>query len=145
MKNNLKSKNSEYAVLSSLRKDHKVTEDPTKGPPGRPLCSGNVGYKYRFSHLICMLLRDVTDNEPAECENTEDLIAKLNEVNINGVHEDAIIGSLDVKALFPSLNIDHTIEIVGQEFENSKTEIEGINFKEVVLYIALNKTQEEID
>ena len=92
-----------------------------------------------------MLLRDVTDNEPTECENTEDLIAKFNEVNTTGVHEDAIIGSLDVKALFPSLDIDHTIEIVGQEFENSKTEIEEINFKEVVLYIALNKTQEEID
>ena len=87
----------------------------------------------------------MTNNEPTECENTEDLIAKFNEVNTTGVHEDAIIGSLDVKALFPSLNIDHTIEIVGQEFENSKTKIEGINFKEVVLYIALNNIQEEID
>ena len=30
-------------------------------------------------------------------------------------------------------------------FENSKTIIEGINYNEVVLYIALNKTQEEIN
>ena len=78
MKNNLKSRNSEYAVLSTLRKDHKTTEDP-----------GNIGYNYRFIHIICTLLRDVTGNKPTECENTEDL---------NTIEDDIHIRSLDVKA-----------------------------------------------
>ena len=145
IKNNLKSRNSEYAVLSSLRKDHKVIEDPIKGPPGRPLCSGNVGYNYRFSHLICMFLKDVTENEPTECENTEDLIAKFKEINVNGVGADVQIGSMDVKALYPSLEIDHAIEIVCKEFVESRIKIDGINTKELTLYIALTKTQDEID
>ena len=27
---------------------------------------------YRFSHLICMFLKDVSENEPTECENTDE-------------------------------------------------------------------------
>ena len=88
-----------------------------------------------------MLLRDV----PKECENTEDLIAKFKEINENGIEDDVQIGSLDVKALHPSFDIDHTIEFVGQEFKRREVQIEGINIKEVTLYIALSKTQEDID
>ena len=38
IQNSLKTKNSEYAVLSSLRKDHKPGFDTDEGPPGRTLC-----------------------------------------------------------------------------------------------------------
>ena len=105
IKSNLRSRNSEYAVLSSLRKDHKNSEDQTSGPPGRPLCAGNGGYNHRFSHLLCMILQDVTEDELTECENTEDLKAKFEEVNEKGISSSTIIGSMDVKALYPSLDI----------------------------------------
>ena len=52
---------------------------------------------------------------------------------------------MDVKALYPSLDIPHTIEKVCEIFENSDTEIENVDYEEVSYYIAITKTQEEID
>lgn len=145
IKNSLKTRNSDYAVLSCLRKDHKQGFDTVEGPPGRPLCAGNIGYNYRFSHLLCMLLKDIPEDAETECENTEDLIAKIDEVNARSLGDGFIIGSMDVKSLYPSLDIDHTIQIVCKMFETSNVDIEGIDFEEVIFYIAINKSQEEID
>ena len=144
-RNNLISKNSELVVISGMRKDHKPITDPATGPPSRLLCSGNVGYNARFSNLLCLLLEDITNKETTECENTEDLIASMEEINTIGINEDFVLGSMDVAALYPSLDIDHTTEIVCQQFMESDTKITGVNYVEVILYIALNKTKEEIE
>ena len=50
-----------------------------------------------------------------------------------------------VKALYPSLDIPDTIEIVGEMFLKSKVEIDGIDYKELSLYIALDKRQDEME
>ena len=52
-----------------------------------------------------------------------------------------MIGSLDVKALYPSLDLDHTIETAAEEFKKSEVEIEGIDEKELGLYLSLNKSE----
>ena len=52
---------------------------------------------------------------------------------------------MDVKALYPSLDIEHTIEVVSEMFKESEVKVEGVDCKEIVLYIALNKTQSELD
>ena len=145
IRNSLKSKKSEVALLSNMRKDHKVNTDPVIGPPGRPLCTGNVGFNYRLSHLLCLFIQDLTEGETTECENTEELIAEFTRVNNVGFEDPLILGSLDVKALYPSLDIPHTIEEVCEIFKSSCIKIEGIDYDEVVFYIAISKTQVEID
>ena len=92
-----------------------------------------------------MLLKDIPENEETECENTEDLISILDEVNQEGLDDGYIIGSMDVKSLYPSLDIKHTIQIVCEMFEASNTDISGIDFEEIVFYIATTMDQEEID
>ena len=52
---------------------------------------------------------------------------------------------MNVEALYPSLDIDHTIQIVCEMFEKSDIDIKGIDFEEIVFYIALASSQEEID
>ena len=52
-----------------------------------------------------------------------------------------MIGSLDVKALYPSLDLDHTIEIAAEEFRKSDIEIEGIDDEELGLYLSLNRNE----
>ena len=69
IRNSLKTKNSEYATLSCLRKDHKEGFDTDEGPPGHPLCSGNVSFNYRFSHLLCILLQNVPEDRRPDCKN----------------------------------------------------------------------------
>ena len=141
----MKSKNSAYAPLCNLRKDHKPNPDPIKGPPGRPLCSGNISYNHRLSYLLSTILENTTENEETECENTEDLISEFQRINETEISDSLIIGSMDVKALYPSLNIPHTIDKVCEIFENSNITIDNIDYQEVSHYIALNKTQEEVN
>ena len=119
IRNSLKTKNSDYATLSCLRKDHKPGFDTEEGPPGRPLCAGNTGYNYRFSNLLCKILKDILESEESEFENTEDLISKIDEVNERELQGEYIIGSMDVKSLYPSLDIELTIKVVCEMFESS--------------------------
>ena len=59
-------------------------------------------------------------------------------VNKEQVTVPIVIGSADVKALYPSLDIEFTVEKVCELFYESSITIEGVNYKELGLYIALN-------
>ena len=145
IKSNMISRNSTHAPFSGLRKDHKIHEDVIKGPPSRPMCSGNVAYNHRLSHLVSKILTETVNSEPTVCNNTEDLIAEIERLNQEGIGPKFILGSTDVKAMYPSLDIDYTTEKVCEVFEQSEIEIKNVDYKELSLYIALNKTQQEID
>ena len=50
-----------------------------------------------------------------------------------------------MKALYPSLDIDFTTDKVCEMFLHSNINIQGVDFEEVGLYLALNKTEAEIE
>ena len=52
-----------------------------------------------------------------------------------------MVGSLDVKALYPSLDQDITIETVAEEFHISQVKIEGVDYEELGLYLSLHKDE----
>ena len=52
---------------------------------------------------------------------------------------------MDVKSLYPSLNIEHTIKVVCEMFESSTVDIDGIDFEEISFYIAVTMNQDEIN
>ena len=56
-----------------------------------------------------------------------------------------MIGSLDVKALYPSLDIDATAEIVIEMFVESEFQVEGIDYSELGLYLAINSMRPELN
>ena len=56
-----------------------------------------------------------------------------------------MIGSLDVKALYPSVDIDATGEIVIEMFVESEFQVEGIDYSELGLYLAINLTRSELN
>ena len=95
------------------RKDHKTGFDPVKGPPGRPLCSADCSYSYSMSHLISSILKEMINEEVTICQNTEEMIAAFQELNQSGgADSNTVILSADVKALYPSLDIDFTTDVV---------------------------------
>ena len=47
-------------------------------------------------------------------------------------------------ALYPSLDIDNVVRVIGEMIVKSDVKLEGINFDEVGLYISIHRTQEEI-
>ena len=140
------SHNSGYSKLYFLRKDHKPYTDEIIGPPSRPVCDVNDTASYRLSYLVCLILREVTSQSVTECISTEDMQASIDEINeYDEINGDTVIGSMDVKSLYPSLDIQLVIDVVGEEFDRSDIKIEGVEYDEVGLYISLNKNSEYID
>ena len=60
-------------------------------------------------------------------------MAEINRVNTEGLSENTIIGSTDVKALYPSLDIEFTIEKICELFQESVMKIDGIDYEEMGL------------
>ena len=76
--------------------------------------------------------------------NTEEVLAEIEAVNCNQPHTGLIIGSTDVKALYPSLDIPFTIEKVCEVFYDSDIKIDGVNYEGVGLYASLRRAYDEL-
>jgi len=138
------SKNNQPAPLAILRKDHKQYDSEEIGPPGRPVCGGDVSYNKRLSHLISKLLTDLYMSERSVCLSTEGLLAEVDKLNHEGLDDDDIVGSGDVEALYPSLDIEFTVDKVCEMFLGSTVSIKDINLEELTLYLSLNKTEDQL-
>ena len=145
IRKNMLNENCEVSPLYTLRKDHKFYEDEVVGPPTRPICGAESCYNGKMSYLLSTILTPITEESKTSCRSTEEMIAAINLVNTNGIEEDVIVGSADVKALYPNLNIPDTVKIVGEMFIESKMEIKGVDHKELSLYLSLNRSREQLE
>ena len=146
IKANLLVENSGYAPLYSLRKDHKQCDDQIKGPKTRPVCGGSNAYNRKLAHFISIMIRPIWQDEESVCTNTEEMMAAIHEeVNSKNIKTEILVGSADVKALYPSLDIDHTAEIVAEMFFESEYQIKEVDARELSLYLALNMKTSEIE
>ena len=66
-------------------------------------------------------------------------------VNTRHHERGLVIGSTDVKVLYPSLDIDFTVEKVCDVIRQSTIKFEGLWYEELGLYISINTTQIELD
>ena len=146
IKDNMLSSNGAVPPLYGLRKDHKMHQDPIAGPPTRPVCGANTSVNYRMSYLMSLVLSEIwqRDRTGCVCMNTEEMMAEIARVNADGLDDKIIIGSTDVKALYPSLDIEFTIQVVCGVFRNSNISIHGVDYEELGLYISLNRSSDEI-
>ena len=70
-------------------------------------------------------------------------MAAMREANESGrIRKGTVLGSLHVKALYPSLDLDHRIEKAAEDFYRSDIEIEGVDDEELGLYLSLNRSAE---
>ena len=76
------------------------------------------------------------------CLSTEEMVAEFDRVNSTKPTGEIVIGSADVKALYPSLDIDFTVDKVCEVLMLSDVKFEGLWYKEVGLYLVLNLTTE---
>ena len=138
--------------LYALRKDHKQHEDTETGPPTRPVCGATAAHNGKLSHLLSMMLKEVKKLDADSCESTEDILAEIQDLNETssmtlGPEEKLIVGSLDVKALYPSLDVGFAAEIVANEMYQSDVEVsnESIDTEELGLYLMLTEEEGELD
>ena len=147
VKDNMQVQNHGYAPLYSLRKDHKEVENITQGPPTRPVCGGSAAYNSKISHYLGLILRPVWQETETVCQSTEEMLAAINDLNDSGqLDHMCTIGSEDVRALYPSIDIDFTCEKVAETFMSSNVNVDedSVNKRELGLYLALNRTPTQL-
>ena len=92
-----------------------------------------------------MIIRPIWQEAKTVSTNTEEMKAAFAEVNSKEIGNEILVCSADVKALYPSLEINHTAHIVAEEFYNSDYEVREIDSRELSLYLALNLKPEELE
>jgi len=138
-KANLLVEGNELPPIYGLRKDHKKIEDEIRGPPLRPVCSATNAYNSKIAQLINSFLVHIWKNEEENCASTEELLAEFDRLNVEGVDQECFIGSADVVALYPSLDIDEVTEVIGEMIKKTDVTLEGVDYKEIGLYLAITK------
>ena len=121
--------------MEMTQKDHKpLKEDGT--PATRPICAAQCTMNQRISNTVSNILGALAeaDDDSFECTSTEDLISKVNELN-NKIREgtvkseDLMVGSLDVKALYPSIDVKQAGKICKDRIMESSLKIEGLDMR----------------
>ena len=143
-KNNLIVEGNELPPVYGLRKDHKKASNEEKGPPVRPVCSATNAYNSKLAHLINTYLANIWKNEEENCASTEELLAEFDAINEKGTRQGYFIGSADVVALYPSLDIKKVTDVVADMIKESNVTLEGVNYEEAGLYLAITRDSEDL-
>ena len=127
------------------RKDHKTYDNMSRGPPLRPACGATVANKYRLSYFLSMILRPFVKLAEEICDSTDDMLSRINKCNENTDIHYCIIGSFDVDALYPSIDINFVIEMCLELILGNTITFEDTDFAEVGLYLALTVKKKELE
>ena len=142
------STNTPAPPLYGLRKDHKVTTDAERGPPVRPVCGANQAPNSRLSNFVSRIINDFADEAEmeTECRSSEEMRAAFERYNDEDPEKKkkCTVMSMDVKALYPSMEWDEIITAVRELIENSEEEIKNADYEEIGKYLAVTMTREEI-
>ena len=142
---NFQAKNNEIPPLYGTRKDHKYVppEDVNKGPPQRPVCGAVVASNYRLSHFISSIIQPIINDAAEPCTSTEDLLSRIDQLNERENLDNCIIGSMDVSALYPSIDIEFSVDKCVEMIYESNVKFENVNIDELGLHLSLS-TDEQI-
>ena len=101
-----------------------------------------MGFELTTQHL-CTEANQM--DHGTECRSTEEMIAAFEDVHSKNGLSNLVVGSMDIKALYPSLLTDETAAAIREEFENTDIKIEGVNWAEAgkLLTICLEKREIE--
>ena len=136
-------------TLKILLKVHKPPT-PEGHPAYRPVVTAATGMSSRAGDILSDFLKPLilVDTPRQEDQSTEEVLAQLEEAQraiIESGATDVMVGSLDVQALYPSLDQDHAAELVSQMVHDSKARLTGINYRCVQTFVASNMTEKEVE
>ena len=143
------STNTPAPPMYGLRKDHKQHDDKVKGPPVRPVCGASEAPNSKLSHFLSRVVNDYADSMgiETECRSSEEMRAAFEEFNEREESERKECGviSMDVKALYPSMEWNEIVKAVREMIETCEEQIEDVDWDEVGRYLAITMTKEEVE
>ena len=129
----------------------KVHKPPTAQghPQSRPVVAASSGISSRAGDLLSDFLQPlVTACIPRQEDmSTEEVVAQLEEAQLEVKRlglRNTMAGSLDVRALYPSLDQDGASESVAKFIRESKVEIKGINWREAQVFLGSNMDEHKL-
>ena len=128
-----------------MRKDHKAvpSDEEEKGPKIRPVCGAKDCVTKRTSYILCLLLGQIISENATNCLSTNELLTEFERLNRDvNVQKEWVVGSLDVDALYPSLDIKRCAEVVSQQLFKSDLVLNGLKWKEIALYLKFHLKEE---
>ena len=133
-------------MLRGQKKDHKnVTPVPL-----RPVCGVTEAPNARISHMLSLILDMISDSvaEHHECRSSENMRAGFEKYNRNTSEDDkknAIVLSMDVKSLYPSITKAVAKKAIEDILMNTDLDILNINWWEAVKFVFVTVSQQEIN
>ena len=142
----MQSSNNVLAPFYCFRKDHKEIEQgkEVEGPKTRPLCGATDCLTRRTSFLLSELLVEIIPTTSTQCDSTQELSEEIKLLNKNTVDKNWIVCSLDVDALYPSLEIDECAKVIEQQLLGAEFEVKGLKWTEITLYLRYHLSEGEI-
>ncbi|KAJ8021804.1 hypothetical protein HOLleu_39101 [Holothuria leucospilota] len=134
VRNNLNTTNNDVPPLYGLRKDHKPNKENLGGPPLRPVCGATTSCNRNLSYLLSQCIRPLVSSAPETCDSTEDLLSRIRDINMKK-DKKFVVGSMDVTALYPSIDVDFAVKKCSDLLSNSSINFEGINPHELGLFL----------
>ena len=124
-------------IVYFLAKDHKMIPEGQSHPKTRGVCSAKDGPVSRIQNLASLMLGFVADtvNAPTECTSGEIMKRGITDANRKikddpNVDQEPIVISLDINALYPSIDKDTAKDAIYMMTMKSGVEFNNIKFKE---------------
>ena len=80
-----------------------------------------------------------------QCNSTEELLKEIEKTNKDNISKEWVVCSLDVEALYPSLDIQECSRVIEKELFQSDFDIKGLKWTEIALYLRYHLTDKEIE
>ena len=135
-------------TMKILPKIHKAAT-AAGHPQSCPVVTAASGLSSRSGDILSDFLGPIILlNQPRmEDQSTGEVLSQLEDaataIEESG-YRDIMVGSLDVQALYPSLDQKETAKIVGELVMESRADISGVDYRSVPVFVASNMDQEEI-
>ena len=114
----------------------------------RPVCGATQAPNSRLSGFLSKIVNDHADamGIETECKSSEEMRAAFEEYNDGNmeIKSKCAVISMDVKALYPSMEWNEILTAVRELIESSTEEIQGVDYDEIGKYLAVTMNREDI-
>ena len=124
-------------------------QDPKDILSPRPVVAAASGLSSRAGDCLADFLEPLVNVETPRMEDrsTEEVLSQLQEAEVSIRDQgltDTMVGSLDVRALYPSLDQEGSARAVARFVLESNVEISGVDWRAAQIFVASNLTQEQV-
>ena len=135
-------------MLKLLPKVHKSVT-PQGHPQSRPVVAAQSGITSRVGDILSDFLGPLIHLQTPRMEDqsTEEVLAQLSEAQeeiVKTGSRSVMVGSLDVKSLYPSLDQEGAAEMVGDLVLGSSVNITGVDFRAAQVFLASNLDEDGV-